>query len=223
MSASLIAGTHCCTDVKEFAPVKLRPLQSAPEWTRERFAQEQIYGLARNVFSSAAIAPVRQVIFTTAGSDVDVFDLTRRVAQAFAQQGLGEIALLSTDPELPAQTCNLPVKQIARQIARNLWSIEVPGSNIGGGRIECLYSYMRAVRAEFAYSIVVAAGGSKSEAAIDLGQFADGLVLVLSAQKTRRAAAVHMKQALDEKRVRLLGTVLIDREFPIPDRVYRHL
>jgi hypothetical protein len=230
MSASLIAGSHRCTDVKEFASLRdeagqlqVRGLHSAQEWSRERFAEEQIYRLARNVFSTAAMALVRQVIFTSAGCNVDVFDLSRKVAQVFAQEGLGEIALLSTDPDLAAQTYKPPLKQIARQFATNLWSIKVPGSNIAGGRVESLYRYMRAIRAEFDYSIVVAAADSQSESAVDVGQVADGVVLVLSAQKTRRAAALKMKRALDERRVRLLGTVLIDREFPVPDRVYRNL
>ena len=67
------------------------------------------------------------------------------------------------------------------------------------------------------------AADSNSESAIDIGQLADGVVLVLSAQKTRRAAALKIKQALDERGVRLLGTILIDREFPVPERVYRNL
>jgi hypothetical protein len=230
MSAGLIAGTRCCTDVKECASfrdeagqLQVGRLHPAHEWSRERFAEEQIFRLARNVFSTAPMAPVRQVIFTTASCDIDVWDLSRKVAQVFAQQGLGEIALLSTDPDLAAQTYKLPLKQIARQLATNLWSIKVPGWNVAAGQIESLYRYVRAIRAEFEYSIVAVAADSNSESAIDIGQLADGVVLVLSAQKTRRAAALKIKQALDERGVRLLGTILIDREFPVPERVYRNL
>jgi Mrp family chromosome partitioning ATPase len=56
-----------------------------------------------------------------------------------------------------------------------------------------------------------------------MARLADGLILVLSARHTRRAAARRIKQLLDEARVQLLGTVLTDREFPIPERIYRRL
>jgi Mrp family chromosome partitioning ATPase len=56
-----------------------------------------------------------------------------------------------------------------------------------------------------------------------MAEFTDGIVLVLSAQHTRRAAALRIKEKVDEAHVRLLGTVLSDREFPIPQRLYRRL
>jgi hypothetical protein len=40
---------------------------------------------------------------------------------------------------------------------------------------------------------------------------------------TRRRAALQTKRALEEAGVRLLGTVLADREFPIPQNLYRRL
>jgi Mrp family chromosome partitioning ATPase len=224
MSASLIAGSaHCCTNVEEFASVKSTPVQSGLEWSTETFAREQIYRLARSVFCSAAVPPVRQVIFATAGPDVEVYDLSRKVAQVLAEAGLGQVALLSADRDLPPAACKLPLAQLAHQLATNLWSLEVPESKIDSQGVERIATYMRAIRAEFDYSIVTARAGSKSEASDQIAQLADGVVLVLSAQKTRRAAALKIKQALDDTRVRLLGTVLMDREFPIPDRLYRQL
>jgi Mrp family chromosome partitioning ATPase len=56
-----------------------------------------------------------------------------------------------------------------------------------------------------------------------MAQSADGMILVLSAQKTRRIAARKIKDVLDAAHVRVLGTVLCDREFPIPERIYRQL
>ncbi len=50
---------------------------------------------------------------------------------------------------------------------------------------------------------------------------ADGIVLVVSAARTRRATALKVKNDLNG--VRLLGTVLCDREFPIPRGIYRRL
>jgi hypothetical protein len=51
--------------------------------------------------------------------------------------------------------------------------------------------------------------------------FTLGIILVLSAKHTRRVTALKIKNAL--RQVRLLGTVLSDREFPIPTSIYRRL
>jgi len=56
-----------------------------------------------------------------------------------------------------------------------------------------------------------------------MAQFADGIVLVLSALHTRRAAAIKTREVLERAQVRLLGTVLCDRLFPIPEAIYRWL
>jgi Mrp family chromosome partitioning ATPase len=64
--------------------------------------------------------------------------------------------------------------------------------------------------------------GISSEAAV-LGQLADGIILVLAAQCTRRAAARKIKETLEASQARILGTVLSGRIFPVPERIYRRL
>jgi Mrp family chromosome partitioning ATPase len=56
-----------------------------------------------------------------------------------------------------------------------------------------------------------------------MAQFADGIILVLSASNTRRVVARKIKEMLDATHARVLGTVLTDRIFPIPERIYRRL
>jgi len=56
-----------------------------------------------------------------------------------------------------------------------------------------------------------------------LGQLADGMILVLEAHNTRRVAARRTKEILEASNVRLLGTVLNGRTFPVPERIYRKL
>jgi hypothetical protein len=80
-------------------------------------------------------------------------------------------------------------------------------------------NFMQQVRQQFSYSIVAASSAPASEPR--LAEFADGMVLVISALRTRRAAARKLLEDLSH--VRLLGTVLQDREFPIPEGIYRRL
>jgi receptor protein-tyrosine kinase len=79
------------------------------------------------------------------------------------------------------------------------------------------------VRREFEYSIVEAPPAGESNEATAMAQFADGIILVVSAQRTRRAAALKIKASLEAAKIRLLGTVLSDRLFPIPEKIYRRL
>jgi Mrp family chromosome partitioning ATPase len=64
--------------------------------------------------------------------------------------------------------------------------------------------------------------GASSESAL-LGQLADGIILVLEAHNTRRATARKIKETLESTQSRILGTVLSERTFPVPERIYRRL
>jgi Mrp family chromosome partitioning ATPase len=117
-----------------------------------------------------------------------------------------------------------PVKDTARKAKGNLWLLtESSKSRNHRASTTSLYSRLCALRAEFDYSIVESrlAGGSCEAAA--LGQLTDGIVLVLAAHKTRRAAALRFKETLETARTRILGSVLCERTFPIPDAIYRRL
>jgi Mrp family chromosome partitioning ATPase len=56
-----------------------------------------------------------------------------------------------------------------------------------------------------------------------LSRWTDGVVLVLEANATRRDAARRVKEILDAAKVSVLGVVLNNRTFPIPDVLYRRL
>jgi Mrp family chromosome partitioning ATPase len=58
---------------------------------------------------------------------------------------------------------------------------------------------------------------------LTLSQFVDGVVLVLEANVTRREIVRNMKAHLEDLNVPLLGIVLNNRTFPIPEAVYRLL
>jgi Mrp family chromosome partitioning ATPase len=51
----------------------------------------------------------------------------------------------------------------------------------------------------------------------------DGAVLVITANQTRREAAVRAKEILLSWNAQLLGAVLDNRAFPVPESIYRRL
>lgn len=56
-----------------------------------------------------------------------------------------------------------------------------------------------------------------------LSQFTDGVLLILEANVTRRETVRNMKNRLEDLGVPLLGVVLNNRTFPIPETLYRLL
>jgi Mrp family chromosome partitioning ATPase len=79
------------------------------------------------------------------------------------------------------------------------------------------------LRKEFGYLLVDAPPLGADIIASVLGQVTDGVVLVLEAHATRRATARRAKETLEAANVPLLGTVLNNRTFPIPEKLYRRL
>jgi hypothetical protein len=210
------------------------------EWSSEQFAHEQIRGLVRQVFFSNAAQPVRQVLFAAAEASTDVTQLCRRVGEALALEVKGSVAVLShapiledaeageTNPVTARQRSGEPspvsLKETARRIRANLWLLsEVSRAPNRSPTNTTLYSKLCELRAEFEYSIVEGPPAGLSSEAAALGQLTDGIVLVLAAHKTRRAAAKKIKETMEGARARILGAVLSERTFPIPAALYRRL
>jgi Mrp family chromosome partitioning ATPase len=123
-------------------------------------------------------------------------------------------------PRHPAADATLPD---ATRVAGNLWLL--PSSSNDGKAVTraSLHLYLGAVRNSFDYSIVVGPPAAEPTATTAMAQVADGIVLILSAQRTRRITARKVKEKLELAQARLLGIVLSDRAFPIPERIYRRL
>ena len=79
------------------------------------------------------------------------------------------------------------------------------------------------LRNEFAYILIDAPPLNRYADAIALGQLADGVVLILEANATRRESAVKVAAHLRSMHVKLLGAVLNKRTFPIPETLYNLL
>ena len=78
-------------------------------------------------------------------------------------------------------------------------------------------------RLDFDYTVLHAPPAALySETAI-MGRLNDGVALVIEAHRTRRVTAQKAKQVLQAANVKVLGTVLSERTFPIPEAIYRHL
>jgi hypothetical protein len=98
-------------------------------------------------------------------------------------------------------------------------------TNVHRGMISSTAWYARLCefRREFEYSILEGpAAGESSDSAI-AAQVADGMILVLTAHGTRRATVQRIQETLKSTQTHLLGTILAERRFPIPQGIYRRL
>jgi len=181
--------------------------------------------------------PVRQVIFSAVDQETDVKSICRLVGEALAREAAGSIAVVGEYPQAvqdegssqaemgdpPARDGSTPLRQAAIRTRGNLWLVPAASKGGDGGEISLLHSYLGKMRGEFEYSILEGPPAGESHEASAMAQFADGIILVLSAQYTRRIAARKVKEMLEATQVRILGTILSDRIFPIPEAIYRRL
>jgi Mrp family chromosome partitioning ATPase len=88
---------------------------------------------------------------------------------------------------------------------------------------ETMQQRMNELRTGFDLILIDAPAIGTSRDAIMLGRMADGVVLVLRAHSTRRESARHLKRELDAANVKILGAILNNRKFPIPETIYKRL
>lgn len=207
-------------------------------WNPDRFGEEQIRSLVRQVFLPGWPKPARQVVIC-AVEDGDVDAIALRVSQVLASQIPGNVALVeahleSTQPYdeygTPVSVCRpsgfRPMRDSARRVSSHLWRVPremFMGENEAGLSVEWLPGRLRELRLEFDYTIVHGPPAALCSDAALLGYLSDGVVLVLEANVTRRAAAQKAMQMLQATNARVLGTVLSKRTFPIPEGIYRRL
>jgi polysaccharide biosynthesis transport protein len=207
-------------------------------WDPERFGEEQIRSLVRQVFLPGWPKPARQVVFC-AVEDGDVAGICLRIGQALAAQISGNVALVETHLESPEENQDYgipahvfrpagfrPLRDSARRVSSHLWSVSremFMQENEAGLSVEWLPGRLRELRLEFDYTILHGPPAALCSDATLLGYLSDGVVLVLEANSTRRASAQRAVQMLQATNARILGSVLSRRTFPIPEGIYRRL
>jgi hypothetical protein len=208
---------------REAALAQVGVVHETNEWNPEDFAREQIRGLVQRVFFMGGSQAVRQVVFSAVGSNTGVANICDHVGQALALETRAHVAIVGREHRAWGKGA---IKSWSTQAAVNLW--RVPGFS----RLECgeesgtgpyWLARLSELRNEFEYAVIHGpAAGISSEAAL-LGQLADGIILVLGAHSTRRATARKIKETLEGAQSRILGTVLSERRFPVPERIYHRL
>jgi len=238
MSASAVRSPELFRFAEPTVLPEIVSVREYEGWNSESFACEQIRGLVRQLFFSSASRSVKQVVFCPLDSQTETADLCKRAGEALAAETPGTVAVVTRtardrgrEATIGEQTSaairEMPLSSVQNPIPprSNLWLLNEKEilQKDGQASRKSFYSHLGELRREFAHSIIEERAVSESSDAAILGQLADGIVLILSAETTRRATAQKMKQKLNSAGARILGAVLIERSFPIPEQIYRRL
>jgi len=229
-------------DTAEVLPADAQPQETTPAnavgWDLESFAEEQIRGLVRRVYLAGS-KRCRQVVFSAVDRKTNVSLLCRRIAETLSEEASGTTCLLDAGLQgrsTAAQNSKFGIssdqKRFGRlrdssfQLSSSLWYMpaEVFRGEQGSGMSSAwLKSRFAELHLEFDYLVIQAPAASATNEAALLARSCDGLVLIVEANSTRRASAQKVKDMLSVAHVRLLGTVLSERTFPIPSAIYKRV
>jgi protein-tyrosine kinase len=111
-----------------------------------------------------------------------------------------------------------------KQLAKNLFTsyLKINASRTDSSRNNTSAA-LRDLHNRFEYVIIDAPSISNGGEAEAFGRWSDGVVLVVEALSTRRQVALRTVEKLRSAGIKVLGTVVNNRTFPIPEGIYRRL
>jgi Mrp family chromosome partitioning ATPase len=215
----------------------------APPLPMESGELEEFTKLVQRLFIMPGNESPRTVVFASPERGNGSSWVCARVAEVLASQVSGSVCLVDANLRRPGLHSQFavenhqglsdallnpdPVRGFAQNLGRpNLWLVSC-GSNPEGAQnllsTDRMRLRMSELRAEFDYVLLdVAALGDANDAVL-LGCGADGVVLVLKANSSRRESARKAVQDLQNAKARVFGAVLNQRTFPIPESIYNKL
>jgi|SRR5215471_4320040 len=231
MGESAVAG-------EDFAPPNSEPLSSLVPAVREE-AQKLVQRL---FLASNGLAP-KAVLFAGVDASIGCDWLSAVTAKVLAGNVSGAVCLVEGNLRSPSLPRALGVS-CDRGLVDSLGesgSIREFAVQIGSGHLWLLSSGSPAqdsmtllnsdrmkerlseLRREFNYVVMNAPPLNSFADGMILGRLLDGVVLVLEAHSTRRQTALQVAESLRTTKIPVLGAVLNNRTFPIPEAVYKRL
>lgn len=206
-------------------------------------ARDEVLRLVQSLFLSTGPQRTRQVVFTGAEPASGTSWMCAHAAEILAAQAVGSVCVVDCNLVAPALHAQFhvqnhfgladallgtePVRQYVQQLSRpNLWLLS------GGSRDErsqelltqeTMRRRMLELRAEFDYVLLDVASVNAGNPAAILGGWCDGVALVVRANSTTRRDARQAVKDIQAANALVLGAVLNQRTFPIPESIYNRL
>jgi len=209
---------------------------------REAIAHEEELKLVQRVFLADEGSP-QMVLFSGFERNTGCATICIHAAEILAAQAEGAVCLVDMGFRVPslheycgvqnerglaeALTDSAPIQEFAQQLSSdNLWMIPsgYGASQLNSVRVaERLRVRMEELRKVFQYVVVHTGSLWLNAEAMLISKWTDGVVLILEANSTRRDTARRIKESLAAANARVLGVVLNNRTYPIPETLYSRL
>jgi Mrp family chromosome partitioning ATPase len=209
---------------------------------REVIAREEELKLVQRIFLAEENSQ-RMVLFSGFERDTACASICIRAGEILAAQTEGSVCLVDMGFRVPSlhEYCGLqndrglaeaiaesnPIQEFAQQLSSdNLWLI--PGGN-GAPKLnfakaaDRLRARMEELRKAFRYVVVHSGSLWLNAEEMLISKWTDGVVLILEAHSTKRDTARRIKESLAAANARVLGVVLNNRTYPIPETLYSRL
>jgi len=223
----------------EGKPIELQPLKLEMEEKQ----RDEVMKFVHHVFFMPEAEAPRTVVLTSAEPGNGCSWICCRAAQILASQVRGPICVVDANLRSPALHEHFGVenhhglsdalrvtesiRNFVRPLGRQNLGLLSCGARAPNAHTLLLSDPMRLRLAElrqyFEYVLIDAPALSLGRDSIVLGRAAEGVILVLKANSSRREAARKAVQDLQNAGVRILGAVLNQRTFPIPQVIYDKL
>ena len=202
-------------------------------------AGKEMLRLIQRIFLSADGSTPRQVVFCGVDDDNGSSSICARAGRTLAANSSRPVCIVDAnvrssrllaafgiDKKASPSGSSGSLREQCVKVGPNLW-VAGPEILADNGRVllppHQLKERFAELRDVFEYMLIDAPGTSVCGDAQLLGNVADAAILVIEANGTRRLTARRAKEALESAGVRLLGTVLHNRSFPIPAWLYQRL
>jgi protein-tyrosine kinase len=206
-------------------------------------AQQECFKVVQRLFLGQPQNPFRSVVFAGIDRGDGCSRICVEVGRILAAHTSASICLLDANFRSPSLSSflgvpndrgladSLVVEGAIRNFVQhlepsNLWLLSagtvdpVSPSLLNSDRFKLR---LQELRKEFDYVLIDSPALNLYTDALALGGIADGVVVVLQADSTRRESALKSLQTLRDAHIQVLGAVLNQRTFPIPGFVYRRL
>jgi len=209
----------------------------------EETQRNEIMKFVQHVFMMPGTNGPRTIVLSGAEPGNGCSWICCRVAETLASQVAGPVCVVDANLRSPALHHNFgvgnhyglsnalksaePIRNFVCPLGQhNLWLLSC-GADATESQSLVLSDPMRLRLAElrryFEYVLVDAPALAVGSDALALGRSADGVVLVIKANASRRESARKAVQDLQNAGARVLGAVLNQRTFPIPRAIYAKL
>jgi polysaccharide biosynthesis transport protein len=205
--------------------------------------REEVIKLVRNLFFVPGPAAPHRVVLAGTEPGTGCTWISAHVAELLATQVRGSVCLVDCNLGSPnlherfgvpnhhgladALTAGGSIRQYVNRLSPSNLYLLSAGSLKEGEQIILASDSVRArlneLYSQFDYVLFDVAALSVCNDAIVLGRTADGVVLVVRANSSRRERAIKAVEDLKTAKVETLGAVLNQRTFPIPDAIYKYL